>query len=1114
MSNDNKRQQLIDKLKEMFQMDQADLDFGIYRIMNAKRDEITRFLEQDLLPTLRTTLEEFQPAGLADKKKELAEAIENARKLKIDPDSLDVVQQLKAELAEGGDIDRLESQVYSDLYTFFSRYYQDGDFLSLRRYKEGVYALPYEGEEVKLHWANADQYYIKTAENFTRYAFKSGKGRVRFELAAASTERDNNKATDDNERRFILAETPLVVEDGELVIRFEYRPDAEKRKQKELNAAAVESLLALPEGAPLATGINNWPEWRAVLAIAAPTEKNKTRSLLEKHLTDYTARNTFDYFIHKDLSRFLRRELDFFIKNEVMHLDDIESDSASKVESYLARIKAMRRIAHKLIAFLAQLENFQKKLWLKKKFVLETNWLVTLARIPEDLYPEICKQVERPVRRWNGKMQSQREAWVELFAIDKPLQPPAKLHTSVQDDMLNSPSVPYSVPLTPEFLNANLSLVLNTDFFDQTFKDLLLQRIDNLNAVTDGLLVHGDNFQGLDLLQEGYSGQVKCIYIDPPYNTGNDGFAYKDNYKSSSWVSMIADRLRLSRKTLKDDGVIFASINEIERLSLEWQLRETYGAQNAVAEVIWARDTVSNNSPTYSKNHEYIEVFAKNLQRVEQDKSMFRETKPGYIEVSELITSLQSDYPPITTVTAELRRLYEDHKRDFVLQAFEQGQSKEEATKNDPWKGLYPYKFAEYRNHHGQWVPEEDAEKSEAVIWVFREVEPSMPSGKQSSSISEPDSDNYRFYKPTNPHTAAACQHPKRGWAFPLRSFGNRPSFDSYENDKRIVFKGAAIPQLKYFLHEVDTAVSTTVIRQYADGEPRLEELFGKKGLIDNPKPPDLIARLIKQTVGSGQLVLDFFAGSGTTAQSVIEQNRRDGLKRSVLLIEIGTHFDSVLLPRLQKIIFSPAWESGMPKRLPTSDELKDGFNLIKIIRLESYEDVCDNLSLTRASDQQKLIEQTPSLREGYFLKYMLDVESRPSLLNLDKFIDPFDVQMSLTRNDETRSVKVDMVETFNYLLGLRVQSMRRLKGVYEVIGTTPQGDRTLILWRHVHETDSDALDDWFRKQAYSSRDREFDLIYVNGDNNLENLRRSDESWKVRLIEEAFHTLMFDVEDV
>jgi adenine-specific DNA-methyltransferase len=143
MSTPNtKREQLIAKLKEMFQRDQADLDFGIYRIMNAKRDEVERFLDKDLMPTLRTTLEEFQPAGLAEKRQALDEAIKSAKSLGVDPDSIYKVKHLNAELTQGADLDRMEETVYSDLLTFFSRYYQDGDFLSLRRYKEGVYAMP------------------------------------------------------------------------------------------------------------------------------------------------------------------------------------------------------------------------------------------------------------------------------------------------------------------------------------------------------------------------------------------------------------------------------------------------------------------------------------------------------------------------------------------------------------------------------------------------------------------------------------------------------------------------------------------------------------------------------------------------------------------------------------------------------------------------------------------------------------------------------------------------------------------------------------------------------------------------------------------------------------
>ncbi|MEL7656372.1 MAG: site-specific DNA-methyltransferase, partial [Bacillota bacterium] len=131
-------------------------------------------------------------------------------------------------------------------------------------------------------------------------------------------------------------------------------------------------------------------DWQVDLRTAAPTESNPKRTLLEKHLADYSARNTFDYFIHKDLRGFLRRELDFYIKNEVMRLDDIEDEGAPRVEQYLSKIKVLRMIAHKIIEFLAQIEDFQKKLWLKKKFVVETNYCITLDRVPEALYPEIC----------------------------------------------------------------------------------------------------------------------------------------------------------------------------------------------------------------------------------------------------------------------------------------------------------------------------------------------------------------------------------------------------------------------------------------------------------------------------------------------------------------------------------------------------------------------------------------------------------------------------------------------------------------------------------------------------------------------------------------------------
>src|SRR5579885_1872541 len=398
MSQNQERFKLL--LSEMFQLDQAELDFGIYRIMNAKREEIVRFLENDLLPQVRQAFEAYEAENRGAIEAELAEAIEKAKELGADPESLPRVKELRTKLAQAVDVTALENDVYSHLYNFFRRYYSEGDFISQRRYKEGVYAIPYEGEEVKLYWANHDQYYIKTSEYLRNYTFMLSSGRrVHFKLVEANTEKDNNRPANGNERRFILSEEqPLAEEGGELVIRFEYRPDPEKRKQADLNTAAVDRILNQTTG---------FDHWRQELASPRPTEKNPNRTLLEKHLTDYTARNTFDYFIHKDLGGFLRRELDFYIKNEVMHLDDVENESAPRVEQYLSKIKVIRKIAGKIIAFLAQLEDFQKKLWLKKKFVVETSWCIRLGVIPEAFYPEIAAN------------DAQREEWVRLCAIDQ-----------------------------------------------------------------------------------------------------------------------------------------------------------------------------------------------------------------------------------------------------------------------------------------------------------------------------------------------------------------------------------------------------------------------------------------------------------------------------------------------------------------------------------------------------------------------------------------------------------------------------------------------------------------------------------------------------------------------
>jgi adenine-specific DNA-methyltransferase len=218
-----------------------------------------------------------------------------------------------------------------------------------------------------------------------------------------------------------------------------------------------------------------------------------------------------------------------------------------------------------------------------------------------------------------------------------------------------------------------------------------------------------------------------------------------------------------------------------------------------------------------------------------------------------------------------------------------------------------------------------------------------------------------------------------------------------------------------------------------------------------------------------------------------------------------------VLVPRIKKVIYSKDWKDGKPQSCNTGIS-----HMFKYIRLESYEDTLNNLELKRTETQQKLLDESLSFRESYMLSYMLDVESRDSLLNIDIFKNPFEYKLNISTGTvgDTKPTTVDLVETFNYLIGLHVKTIDHVRGVRVVTGTNPQGDRVLILWRNLREMDNDALDEWFRKQEYNTKDQEFDIIYVNGDNNLENLRREDQTWKVRLIEEEFMHLMFDVEDV
>ncbi len=231
-------------LKELFQLDQPDLDFGLYRIMHAKSAEVSKFLDNDLPLQVQAAFGQYKTADKAELEKKLSKVIAGIEAAGMNPNDSPKVKDLHAQLkSDAVDIGALESDVYDHLFSFFRRYYSEGDFLAKRVYKPGVYAIPSEGEEVTLHWANKDQYYIKTSEYLRDYAFRLRPNdekrpmRVHFRLVdVAEGEHGNVKAAEGKNRVFILAAPGesgrefIAEEEGEsgkeLVIRFEYCPAA------------------------------------------------------------------------------------------------------------------------------------------------------------------------------------------------------------------------------------------------------------------------------------------------------------------------------------------------------------------------------------------------------------------------------------------------------------------------------------------------------------------------------------------------------------------------------------------------------------------------------------------------------------------------------------------------------------------------------------------------------------------------------------------------------------------------------------------------------------------------------------------------------------------------
>ena len=998
------RQKLQALLRELFQFDSADLDFGIYAIMNRKRDEVTRFIEHDLLDAIHDGLQLISEA-----QREGTEAVYQAARQALEQEVageflvFDVQGNLTEETraARGITMRRLreayeeakqerdaarlsadlEAQVYNDLYRFFARYYDDGDFIAQRRYGAAdKYAIPYNGEEVTLYWANFDQYYVKSGETFTDYRFQL-EGGVGFEpatvflrLQTASVAQNNVKG---EKRFFVLAgNAPLAWDAGSrtLTVAFEYRPLTEEEKKRAGTQKQQDKLSAEAEKAILDAASEP-----LVKARLGTPDGEKEQTTLARHLARYTARNTRDYFIHKDLAGFLTRELDFYLKSEVLRLEDLDWNRPGVVRIAAARLETVRHIASKIIAFLVQIEDFQKRLWEKRKFVVQSDWCVTLDRVPEALYGEIAANAR------------QRAEWARLYGVE--VGPEADTSTG-----------------SVQALSQHPFMMVDTAFFDADIKARLLASFEDLDATCDGLLVHGENFQALRLLMPRYREQVKCIYIDPPYNTGDDGFVYKDNFQHSSWLAMMGERLKLGHDLLKLDGVFFSSIDYNEIASLKLLLETHYQDGGFEGLISWRRRHNQPNDKTKMIGlvSEYLLAYAK-------DPTALRAAGVGKLDLTG----------------------------DFSN------------PDNDP---------------RGNWA---------SKPWKV---------GTDQSGT------QYTIVSPT-------------GKVFDEEWMGDEETYKVLLADSRIIFpkQGDGFPRKKYFKSEREEEGQCATnwwehsyFGHNSGANDTLSALFGAKNLFSNPKPVELLRGVIQVAGRKVDLVCDYFAGSGTIAHAVINLNREDGEHRKYILVEMADYFDTILKPRLEKVAYASDWKDGKP--VPGSPGQSHMFHYI---RLESYEDALNNV---RFRDLDAPLLAALHAMPDYMLHYMLDYEtaSSPSLLDLKQFERPFEYKLNITRHDVTEPCPADLVTTFNFLLGLRVHTLRRFqregRPVVRVTGTSPDGRRVCVLWRDVPPLEEmEAEKDWL--QAHVLPDVAYDLLYVNGESALPGALPSEPEFKRLMFE-------------
>ena len=711
------------------------------------------------------------------------------------------------------------NDIYNKLYTFFDNYLNETGtpfFTDTPIYKN-IYAKIYSNsKDTSLFYKTQNLYYVKSDTLYQSLILQSNTGKfsLYFDASEFKQNADNNK----NKVIFKFDDISFVsASEQDEKSAFEnsiLQITIKVSNQKDLfpNLSAV-----------FKSNSNEFSdEFLKTLSQRQIISKKPTQSELDelkKLFRAYKKQNEIDFFIHKDALSFLKEQFDLWMFSYLYKDSEFQEWSAFAIK----RLQMVKNLAYELIEFIAKFENELKAIWLKPKFAKNTQYVFSIDTIL--LKAQNANTLLASIFE-DANFHTQIAEWKELNLIDDDFS---------KKDILQNEKYKF--------------LPIDTKHLSKENKFALLNAFENLETLLNGELIKSDNFQALNTLMPKYQGKIDLIYIDPPYNTGNDDFIYADKFNHASWLSMMNNRLELSKNILNDKGSIFVSIDDNEQANLKLLMDNVFGDENFVSNIIWQKKKGgSQDSQNFAKEHEYILCYSKREWQINDE------------------TQRQSESDFCKVINGEKAKI-------LKLEKWEAGSSREDAPslyysiKDPNGKDFYPIAP---NGTKGRWRKKPENLDSEHIYW----------------------------------------QEDSKGRLTPYEVI----YFDEVKDKEKIIKT-----------RTIFTDYGTTT-----DATKEILNLFNNQKVFDTTKPEKLLNRIAEIASKKDSIILDFFAGSGTTCAVALK------LGRKFLGVEMGEHFYKVALPRLKKVL--AGFASGISKEC----EFKGG-GAFRYYELESYEEALAN---------------------------------------------------------------------------------------------------------------------------------------------------------------------------